>query len=167
MVAGDESRSAGRARRQWQQPAMGAASNKRRKAAVEKTEEMVGRLQSAAEAEAAATGTMAQRVLVAGATEEDRARRLPNGLEEESKSGRRLVAGAADEIMARRSLEEIVQAAIVRAASRMGTEAEGGDVRQAAEVVVVETMQVSSIEAARAEVADAVDATMGWGQQRQ
>ena len=70
-------------------------------------EEMVGRLQSAAEAEAAATGTMAQRVLVAGATEEDRARRLPDGLEEESKSGRRLVAGAADEIMARTSSEEI------------------------------------------------------------
>ena len=64
--------------------------------------------------------------------------------------------------MARRSSEEIVQAKVVMAASRMGTEAEGGEVRQAAEVVVVEAMQVGSIEAARAEVADAVKA-MGWG----
>ena len=64
--------------------------------------------------------------------------------------------------MVRRSSEGIVQAAIMRAASWMGTEAEGGDVRQAAEVVVVEAMQVGSIEAARAEVADAVKA-MGWG----
>ena len=109
------------------------------------------------------TGSAARRE----ATEKDRAKRLLNGLAGETKSASKLVAGAADEIMARRSLGEIVQAAIVRAASRMGTEAEGGDIRQAAEVVVVETMQVSSIEAARAEVADAVDATMGWGQQRQ
>ena len=48
----------------------------------------------------------------------------------------------------------------------MGTEAVGGDVRQATEVVVVEAMQVGSNEAARAEVADAVNA-MGWEQQRQ
>jgi hypothetical protein len=125
-------------------------------------EEMARSFQRAAEEWAATEGTWAQRVLVAEATGEDRAKRLPNGLVGETKSGSKLVAGAADEIMARRSSEEIVQAAIVRAASRMGTEAEDGDVWQAAEVVVVEAMQVGSIEAARAEVADAVNA-MGWG----
>ena len=80
----------------------------------------------------------------AEATGEDRAKRLPNGLVGETKSGSKLVAGAADEIMARRSSEEIVRGAIVRAASRMGTKAEGGDVWQAAEVVVVEAMHRGS-----------------------
>ena len=51
-------------------------------------------------------------------------------------------------------------AAVVRAVSQTVTEAEDRDVWQAAEVVVVEAMQVGSVEAARAEVhvADAVKA---------
>ena len=74
MVAGDGSRSAGRARRQWQQSAMGAASKKRRKAAVEKTE--MGSLQSAAEAEAAAMGDMVRESLQGAAEARQRQWRI-------------------------------------------------------------------------------------------
>ena len=74
--------------------------------------EMAGSFQRAAEEWAAAEGTWAHRVLVAEATEEDRAKRLPNGLAGGTKSESKLVAGSADEIMARRSSEEMVQAAI-------------------------------------------------------
>ena len=71
-------------------------------------EEMARSFQRAAEEWAATEGTWAQRVLVAEATGEDRAKRLPNGLVGETKSGSKLVAGAADEIMAKRSSAEIV-----------------------------------------------------------
>jgi len=152
VVAGDESRSAGRARRQWQQPAMGAASKKRRKAAVERTETesllsaaeaeaaemedmMRESLQGAAEAEAAAMGEMARNVLVAGV--------------------------ATGEGMAERSPVGVLTVAVVKAARNMGTAAEKEAVRAAAEAVVAETMQVGDMEKAAAEIEDAVQA-MGW-----
>ena len=88
-------------------------------------------LQGAAEAEAAAMGEMARNVLVAEV--------------------------ATGEGMAERSLK----VAVMKAARDMGTAAEEGAVRQAAEAVVAETMQVRDMEEARAEIEDAVQA-MGW-----
>ena len=55
----------------------------------------------------------------AEATGEDRAKRLPNGLVGETKSGSKLVAGAADEIMARRSSEEWAQRVLVAERERV------------------------------------------------
>ena len=56
----------------------------------------------------------------------------------------------------------MVEAAIVRAALESGAKAESMAVRRAAEIVVVESMQVGDMEAARGEIAGAVHA-MGWG----
>ena len=54
-----------------------------------------------------------------------------------------------------------MQATIMRAARKMGTQAEDEAVRRAAKAVVVEAMQVGDMEADLAEIAEAVQA-MGW-----
>ena len=52
----------------------------------------------------------------------------------------------------------MVEAAIVRAALESGAKAESMVVRRAAEIVVVESMQVGDMDAARGEIAGAVQA---------
>ena len=57
--------------------------------------------------------------------------------------------------------EEMVEAAVVRAARASGSEAKSLAVRRAVGIVIVESMQVGDVEAAREEIAGAVQA-MGW-----
>ena len=150
---------------------MGAASKKRRKAAVERTEtesllsaaeaeaaemeDMVReRLQGAAEAEAAAMKEMMWREILRGAAEAEAA-----AMGEMARNV--LVAEVATgEGVAERSPVGVT-VAVVKAARSMGTAAEKEAVRAAAEAVVAETMQVGGMEEARAEIGDAVQA-MGW-----
>ena len=57
--------------------------------------------------------------------------------------------------------EEMVEAAVVRAARASGSEAKSLAVRRAVGIVIVESMQVGDVEAALEEIAGAVQA-MGW-----
>ena len=110
--------------------------------------------------EAAATGTMTRRVLVAGAAvkeELDMARRVL--VAEAVTAAVEVVAEAATEgSRASGTPEERVEATIVRAARESGAEAESMAVQRAAEIVVVESMQVGGMEAARGGIAGAVQA---------
>ena len=151
---------------------MGAASKKRRKAAVEKTEtenlrsafeaEAVAmgdiareNLQSAAEAEAAAMEDMVEKEILQGAAEAEAA-----AMGEMARNV--LVAEVATgEGMTERSPVGVLKVAVMKAARNMGTAAEKEAVRQAAEAVVAGTMQVGGMEEALAEIGDAVQA-MGW-----
>ena len=151
---------------------MGAASKKRRKAAVERTEaeswlsaaeaeaaemeDMVREsLQGAAEAEAAAMKDMVGTEILRGAAEAEAA-----AMGEMTQNV--LVTGVATrEGMAERSPVGVLTVAVVKAARSMGTAAEKEAVRAAAEAVVAETMQVGNMEEALAEIGDAVQA-MGW-----
>jgi hypothetical protein len=59
--------------------------------------------------------------------------------------------------------EEMVEAAVVRAARASGSEAKSLAVRRAVEIVIVESMQVGDVEAAREEITGAVQAMHGLG----
>ena len=105
--------------------------------------------------EAAATGTVTRGVLVARTV-----------VKEESDMARRVsVAEAVTEeveVVAKAATEgSKVSGTVVRAARASGTEAVNMAVRRAAEIVVVESMQIGDMEAARGEIAGAVQA-IGW-----
>ena len=155
---------------------MGAASKKRRKAAVEKTETENLRSAAEAEAEAAAMGGIARESLQSAAEAEAAA------MEDMVEFSKEILQGAAEaeaaamgemarsvlvaevatrEGMAERSPVGVLEVAVRNAARNMGTAAEKEAVREAAEAVVAEAMQVRDMEEALAEIEDAVQA-MGW-----
>ena len=120
-------------------------------------------MQSAAGGEeAAATGTVTRGVLVAGTAvkEESDMARIVSVAEAVTAEVEVAAEAATEGSKASGTPEGMVEAAVVRAARASGAEA-GMAVRQAAEIVVVESMQVGDMEAARGETAGAVQA-MGW-----
>ena len=110
-------------------------------------------LQSAAEVGAAAMEDMVEREILQGAAEA--------AAMGETARNVLVTEVATGEGMAERSPVGVLKVAVMKAARNMGTAAEKEAVRQAAEAVVAETMQVGDMEEALAEIEDAVQA-MGW-----
>ena len=140
------------------------ARKQQRKTAVAAEKVAARNVQSAAGGEeAAATGTVTRGVLVAGTAvkeESDMTRRV--SVAEAVTAEVEVAAEAATEgSKASGTPEGMVEAAVVRAARASGSEAKSLVVRRAVGIVIVESMQVGDMEAARGEIAGAVQA-MGW-----
>ena len=137
------------------------ARKQQRKTAVAAEKVAARNVQSAAGGEeAAATGTVTRGVLVAGTAvkeESDMARRV-SVAEAVTADVEVAVEAATEGGKASGTPEGMVEAAVVRAARASGAEAGNMAVRRAAEVVVLESMQVGDMEAARGEIAGAVQA---------
>jgi hypothetical protein len=140
----------------------GRKQQRKKAAAAEKVAEETTAASTAAQAaeETAAASTAEQPAGTVVTEEADMARGV--SVAEAATTELEVVAETATEgSRTRGTPEEMVEAAVVRAARASGSEAKSLAVRRAVEIVIVESMQVGGVEAAREEIARAVQA-MGW-----
>ena len=140
----------------------GRKQQRKKAAAAEKVAEETTAASTAAQAaeETAAASTAEQAAGTVVKDEADMARGV--SVAEAATTELEVVAETATEgSRTRGTPEEMVEAAVVRAARASGSEAKSLAVRRAVGIVVVESMQVGDVEAALEEIAGAVQA-MGW-----